>query len=379
MSFYQSILHLLASAAVLILTSSILHCEEPPAATLSLQGIRTAAMDRADSIRNVRVEYDYNWKKLLNVPSFSSMHGDLTPYHVDFAFDGERRYLDLKATDTLPKGAPRRQHKVVLFDGQRSYAIDKDTLAMVSVIEGKERTCEDLEIYCHNVLLIPYRDQDRIEENRSIFYPYCLQKIRGRYLFHVLPKQDLVDDHWCHVLECPGYEKLWVDPSIGCAIRKRERYTKTKGKPLLFQRHHSFRFIEGASGILVPTKFTGTYFAGPDDPPEFLGRPYLELILSVSRVSVNKVTDADFNVPLKPGTIVVGKQGSYRIKGDKAILLNELADVAKERSERNPVRPRRMWLLFLGLPLLLTVVCYMLWRTWRGRSSRTQPPPGQAT
>jgi hypothetical protein len=382
MSLHQTFPHFFVSAVLLLFSGSILHSEEPPAATLSLQDIRKAAMDRAASIHNVRVEYDCSWKKLLDVPSLTSMHGVLTPYHVVFAFDGERRYMDLKPTGSFPKGSPRWLHKVKIFDGQFTYSMDKDFLAMVGVAKGKERTCEDSEIYCHNVLQIPYRDQDRVNLDDSFFYPHCIQEIRRHPPYRVLPAQELVDGHWCHVLEYPRLDKIWVDPKLGCAIRKRERYTEAKGNPFLFQSNHSSQFIESAPGIQVPAKFTCAYFAGPGDPPEFLGRQYLELTITVKNIAVNQVTDADFYLPVQPGTIVVDEKGSYRIQGNKTILLNELADAAKVRLDGETPWHRRVWVLILIIPLVLILVGSMIqrgWRAWRARSASTQPPPSQTS
>jgi hypothetical protein len=379
MSLQPMFLPFAASALLLVFTGTILHGEEPPAATLSLQEIRKTAKDRAASIRNVRVEYDCSWKKLLDVPSLLSMHADLTPYHVVFAFDGERRYLDLKRPGPFPKGAPRWLHEAVIFDGQFTYSIDKDSHAKVRVVKGKERTCEDLEIYCHNILQIPYRDPDRVNLDDSFWYPYCIQEIGGHPPYRVLPKQERIDGHWCHVLELPRRDKIWVDPQLGCAIRKRERYTEDKGNPLLFQSNRDSQFVEGAPGIQVPTQFTCAYFAGSADPPEYFERQYLELTVSVKSVAVNQVTDADFYLPVGPGTIIVDEKGSYQIEGDKTILLNQLADAAKVRLGGDTPPRRKGWYWILVIFLALTAAGSMAWRAWRTRSAPTQPPPSRAS
>jgi hypothetical protein len=67
------------------------------------------------------------------------------------------------------------------------------------------------------------------------------------------PWQELVQEHYCHVLECPGHDKLWLDCERGCAILAREVFEADHG--VLIQRIEASGHREIKPGIWVPSKF----------------------------------------------------------------------------------------------------------------------------
>ena len=358
--------------SVLMAGALFLHAEEAPPASLTLEQIWEAANERQNSIHNIRVEYDVSWRKFLDTPGTRRIPLDLRPYRVVFALDGERRYLERKYEPPKDPKAPRDLNDVVIFDGKMTFNLQKDLGASVMITPGKEWTCEAGELYCSTALQMPYTDQARANLDGSYFYPHCLHASRPAY--RVLPQQEQVDGAWCHVvvLEQPLRDKIWVDPQMGCAIRKREQFENVKGQTVIQGRHHHSNFVKTDANIWVPRQFTCEYFANASDPPEYWGKKYLEMTISVHRVSINHVTDDVFDPPILPGTIVVDSKGSYRIEGDKSALLSQLAEKAKARLGEEPLpRLRPRLFLILSVLAILAIISSLTWRYLRVRSRRS--------
>ncbi len=357
--------------SALVASASFLKAEEAPPATLTLDQIWKAADERQKSIRNIRVQYDVSWQKFFDTPGTRSIPLDLTSYQVEFALDGERRYLEQKYKPSKDPNAPRYQNEVVIFDGRSTFKLKRDLGAMVLVVPGKERTCEEGELYCNTALQMPYSDRARVDLDGSYFYPHCLRASKPAY--RVLPRQELSDGAWCHVvvLEQPLRDKIWVDPQMGCAIRQREQFDKAKGQTIINGRHHHYDFVKTDADVWVPRKFTCEYFAKAVDPPEFWGKKYLEMSISVHRVSINRVADDVFQPSVLPGTIVVDDKGSYRTSGDKSILLNQLAESAKAQLRDEPPHSRSRLFLILNALVILAIISTVTWRYLRTRTRRS--------
>src|SRR5262249_60825206 len=52
-------------------------------------------------------------------------------------------------------------------------------------------------------------------------HPFYLHVALAQKEYRVHPRQEQVAGAWCHVVEFPGVDKLWVDPAIGFSVRRR--------------------------------------------------------------------------------------------------------------------------------------------------------------
>jgi hypothetical protein len=66
----------------------------------------------------------------------------------------------------------------------------------------------------------------------------------------VRPVQELVDQRWCHVLERPGLDRLWLDVERGCALLARESSLKVGGP--MVQRIELGGHHQVAAGVWLP-------------------------------------------------------------------------------------------------------------------------------
>jgi hypothetical protein len=89
--------------------------------------------------------------------------------------------------------------------------------------------------------------------------PYVLRDVAESDLFsHVRPHQERVADRWCHVLECPGVDVLWVDLERGGCLLARELWTADGGD--LVARYDLADHREVAPGIWFPMRIRNQQF-----------------------------------------------------------------------------------------------------------------------
>jgi hypothetical protein len=119
----------------------------------------------------------------------------------------------------------------------------------------------------------------------------------------VNPQQELVRGHWCHILECPGRDRLWLDCDRGCSIVTREIFEPKEGR--LAQRIEASKHREVQPDIWVPTELRNVLFDIEGSPPPD-GKPLAtsEGTLSILEVRLNEdVADETFRFRPRPASI----------------------------------------------------------------------------
>jgi hypothetical protein len=346
---------------VLVFCPTTNQAEETRASVLTVEQIWKEATARQSGIKSIRVEYNEEWKKLLDIPSMKSINISVKPSHIVFVYEGERRYLEKRGPARSSNGSPIIPSKSV-FDGANTYSY---RVGSVSVEEGKVKSkCEDGESYCNFILQMPYTDQEVANLSNSWTYPHCMRIIDGNTSYSVLPQQELVDGAWCHVLEYPKRDKIWIDPQLGCTIRRRERYDDVNGVRVVLDKIQLAQFVEAAPGIWVPKECLVQFFPSRANPPEHLNKQYLEQRIIVESVTINQVTDNDFSLSVPAGTQIVDRNGSYKVKGDRTLLLGGLADLAEGYVAKKKIEPR--WPLIITVAAISAIVVIVLGRyAWR--------------
>ena len=72
--------------------------------------------------------------------------------------------------------------------------------------------------------------------------------------------QEKVEDRWCHVLEYPGHDRLWVDVERNGALMMQEMFNPNTGA--LLQRIELKGYREVKPGIWAPREFRNIAFDG---------------------------------------------------------------------------------------------------------------------
>ena len=152
--------------------------------------------------------------------------------------------------------------------------------------------------------------------------PAVLPAIVASEEYRVHPEQELVGQRWCHILEYPGRDKLWLDCERGCAILIREMYGPDPGR--LFQRIEASGHREVQPGIWVPARFRNTV-PGALDPKD---KEIVDSILDVVNVRLNEDVDNDlFRFEPLPGSIELTVDGTVRQEAAGCEdYLNEVVD-----------------------------------------------------
>jgi hypothetical protein len=360
-------------AAVTALIPITARASDPPPATLTLEQIYRGASAAHKRIKNVRVEYTMVIRQLQPLPSAKTPLGQAAfgTFRVRFAYDGDRRFMNLR-TDG---GSKANQPGTAVFDGENSYMYESGRLSFYP--GTKEQGCEAMEFYCTEMLDLAITDHQKASLDDSWQYPHTLRP-RPFQTHKVLPQQEVVDGAWCHVIEQPGIHKLWVDPQLGFALRKKEMYQVAMrgreivpGKKLHLADYSYSKHVEVEPGLWLPKRCERTTYARGSDPEAFWNQQDTLTTITVHELVVNQVTDEDFDLELPPGTWVTTPKAHFQLPGDKTTLLNSLAPTMAPPPWYSYLSPWRIGLLLSAL--ILAGVAVALVRAWRAR--KAAPPP----
>lgn len=139
----------------------------------------------------------------------------------------------------------------------------------------------------------------RREDNKS---PSVLRDVAASSAFsYVRPQQEMVNGRYCHVLENPGVEALWIDVDHGCALLARELYDVDTGD--LMSRYECGAHREVAPGIWLPMWMRAVQF---DFRARFASERTRRLSDSTYRVisiAANDAPDRLFTFRPPPGAV----------------------------------------------------------------------------
>lgn len=126
--------------------------------------------------------------------------------------------------------------------------------------------------------------------------PFFLLQVLARGECRVHPNLEEVDGRWCHLVEIPGSDRLWIDGDRGLLVR-REREGRGAGASSATYELGDYR--EVAAGVVLPYRLRRTL--RPRRPEE--GQP-LDTLVEVARYEVNNVSDRRFEFTPPAGTLV---------------------------------------------------------------------------
>jgi hypothetical protein len=129
---------------------------------------------------------------------------------------------------------------------------------------------------------------------------------------------------WCHVLECPGRDQLWLDVDRGCALIARQI---TYDRPAQIHRVELADFRELVPGIWAPFTLRNLHYARNADGTK--GRMLLDAKLSVLQIRLNEaVDDARFRFQPLPGSVgqIVGETPMRQVVAGGEDYLDEVVE-----------------------------------------------------
>jgi hypothetical protein len=193
--------------------------------------------------------------------------------------------------------------------------------------------------------------------------PLFLHEVLAQSDCRVLPNQERFNGDWCHVVERPGLEKLWIDPTIGFSLRRRERYARPKS--ILHTRYELWDYREVSTEIWIPFGFRRIIYdtrqaAATATPPV---RSHAEC--TVEDVEVNQLSETLFRFTPPPGTLIDNRDTGEvkQVPGGVSFLVQVVDRAIIARGLFPPQRPKNVrWhrypmvtalLLLVGLDLFL--------------------------
>lgn len=135
--------------------------------------------------------------------------------------------------------------------------------------------------------------------------PYVLPAIANSPLYVVRPSMEELDGHWCHVLEYPRRDRLWLDCLRGCTLLAREADDPKTGVRL--QRIELTRHRQVQPGIWVAMQIRNIQY---DEIPDGSA---LDSTMTILDVRLNDdVTRTLFRFEPSPGSIQFTGKDSFR-------------------------------------------------------------------
>ena len=129
--------------------------------------------------------------------------------------------------------------------------------------------------------------------------PAALSAVARSSAYQARPQLEQVGGRWCHVLECPGRDQLWLDTDRGCALAARQISYPSLAR---VHRIELADFREMPHGIWVPFRLRNLHYERR--PNGDLGKVILDATLNVSRVRVNDdVDEARFRFEPQSGSV----------------------------------------------------------------------------
>jgi len=162
----------------------------------------------------------------------------------------------------------------------------------------------------------------------------------------ILPLQEQVDGHWCHVLDFPDTARYWVDVKCGCVVRKWQ--FNWKGTKILRRVIENSQVREVKPGLWLPLEQRVSTYAEPEtEERKFWGQKTNERDMSAD-VAFNIVADSDLAINALPGTFVTDniQLTRYRIASPNQEPFEDAIEFGKR------VRGGGYWTVFLYVQAL---------------------------
>lgn len=270
---------------------------EPPRAIYTARELRRGLLATADKIKSLSVVYrsdDYDRKRY---PEGAYLRREVTAkspgsmHHVSAHGQAAMPWED----DPLQQAAwVTDRHLFLEFPMNRAYA--EQDLEPNAGLPGT--LPNDFFLLATGIWPLDGRPAPRPMDR-----PCMLRDVAKAEEFSVVrPRQERVDGRWCHVLESPGYESLWLDTERGFALLARETFIGKRHA--LVQRLEAGGHREAAPGIWLPRWMHNIQFDYEAPTEEGRQRRVIDARHEVLRAEVNRVDDGAFVFRPRAGSLL---------------------------------------------------------------------------
>jgi hypothetical protein len=191
------------------------------------------------------------------------------------------------------------------------------------------------------------------------FLPEYLSENKYRYQVLSIPEE--IDGALCWIVEWPGMDRIWVDPTRGFAVPRR-RYAWEPGKPCRFEFYNK-DYREVKPGLWLPeTQVEDTYTSVVADRSSLWGKVAGRSEYKLLAVEFDSVPENQFDVMLPAGTCVIDnyRRLFYTVSRSPEPFAQAIADAkaGKQASHAST------WLWGLSIACLGVLVGFLAYR-WR--------------
>ena len=188
---------------------------------------------------------------------------------------------------------------------------------------------------------------------------YMLREIVGSEEYFLQPFQEQVTGRWCHVLEFPGSDRIWIDASHGFALIARETHSLRTSS--LIQRIELSDHREVAAGIWFPTRIRNIQYDYNAPTTDSRAKKLKDTVLQVLEVSVNDVDDSAFEFKRPPGALHLAADGTAieEHAGGLDHLNHVVGWMRKHSSPARRAFAARAG--FVAIPAAMLLICSLEW------------------
>jgi hypothetical protein len=206
---------------------------------------------------------------------------------------------------------------------------------------------------------------------RSPTHPFALYEVARSSAYTVRRQQEAVNGRWCHVLENPAGDRLWIDVDRGCCVVARE--VKGEADSSLVNRVELGGHVEKAPGIWLPAwihNIDQKVVDGNGIHRKELKNNLIEVIDS----RANDIDDSFFEARLPPGSLRLGTGGPAQVYPDG---LDHLDNIAAWIEKHGPGRASSdnhdhpFITMAIAIPLLFIAEAALFWTSRSLRRRRT--------
>jgi hypothetical protein len=327
------------------------------AAAPSVEEIAAGVEAQFNKLRTSRLYCEYRWE---SKPIKPGQEVAFPWKEIVFAMENNRKfYLKHRAPHDQPSGVARIIVQESAFDG----AAATNLTGVMGYVLKEPKGVYWLDMYLQQIgYVLRPKDKERASDDARelMWLPYCFRKAKYR----VHDTQESVDGAICYVLEAPGVDKMWLAPSEGYGLRKREM-TYGPETPLKL-RITNRKWREVSSGIWLPYESVRDDLGRPDDP-DYHGRVIVRSTLTMKQLRVNRDLPAGmFRLQFPIGTRVQDELKGivYRVSApginhiDESISREEALRSEGLREETRLV----ILLLVVGTAGIVAWLSYLRWR-----------------
>lgn len=195
---------------------------------------------------------------------------------------------------------------------------------------------------------------------RQLGHPCALRDVAMSDKYRSLRShQEQIGGSWCHVLENPGVDRLWIDVERGCSLVARELLDE---KGVLVLRYDLRDHRETAPGIWIPTIIVRTEYGNRSNSSAENERIERHYQITLNEVEVNGVKDEVFFFQPGLGCLHVKDHTSTQVVPGGEELMDEWV----RWNQRYLSKPRatsgghRVWIAVSVIVLAVTVL--EMWR-----------------